>query len=92
MIYGRINSNGTIRVAPTMLIIDGKETWYPTEEQYREHGYLPVMLTNAPMTDNDHVAVCSWTETDGTIEQQWHVEEAEPTETEILSILLGGAE
>lgn len=85
--YGKINKNGTLTVAQKMLIIGGSEVWFPTDEQYREHGYLPVTLTNLPETEPGYVAVCEWEEIDGTIVQRWHVEEAEPTADELLARL-----
>ena len=63
----------------------------PTAETLTALGYLPVIVTDAPQTETGYQAVGEWVIEDGQIVLKWHIEEAEPTETEILSILLGGA-
>lgn len=90
MIHGRLKNNGAFDLAPKMLLIDGNEVWFPTHEQYVENGYLPVSLVDAPQTDYEHIAVCTWIEDGDKITQQWHIEEAEPTAEEVLDIMLGG--
>lgn len=82
--------DGVIDFAPKK-IKDGETTTYnPTGEMLEELGYLPVTFTDPPETEPGYGAFCAWEEVDGTIEQRWHVEEVEPTDEEILSILLGG--
>ena len=88
MMYGRLK-NGALFYAPKMLIIDDKEKWFPTDAEYREHGYKPLVFEIMPITDEEYEAVCSWSETDNDIVQAWSIEEAEPTEAEILNILTG---
>lgn len=89
MRYGKL-IDGMLHFAPRK-IKDGDSTTYnPTGEMLEELGYLPVTFTDPPETEPGYYAVSEWAEEDGEIVQRWHIEEAEPTDEEILSILLGG--
>lgn len=91
MIYAKL-IDGALVLAPKKIKNGNSITYNPSAEMLLPLGYLPVRFTDAPETDIKHIPVCAWTQTDTEIVQQWHIETAEPTETEILSILLGGAE
>lgn len=67
--------NGFPSYAPRRSIIGDKWVYNPTEDQLSELGYMPVIETSAPETDEQHYAVCSWDEEDGHIVQSWTVEE-----------------
>lgn len=82
--------DGMLHFAPRKIKNGDSTTYNPTGEMLEELGYLPVTFTDPPETEPGYYAVSEWEEVDGTIVQRWHVEEAEPTDEEILSILLGG--
>lgn len=92
-IYGNIK-NGGYRLAPKMLIIDNKEVWYPSDEQYEEHGYKLTVLSDIPAAEQGYHAECQWQESENTITQNWVIvaDSDDSTAEEILSIILGGAE
>lgn len=87
--YG-ILVDGSLLFAPKKIKNGDSTTYNPPGEMLEAFGYKPIRSTDPPETEPGYVAVCEWEEVDGTIVQRWHVEEAEPTEEEILSILLGG--
>ena len=91
MMYGKL-IDGVMQFAPKTIKQGDSITYNPTGDMLIPLGYLPVRFTDAPETDEQHYAVCTWAEIDGEIVQQWRIEEAEPTTEEILNILLGGAE
>ena len=82
--------DGVIEIAPRKIKSGDSTTYNPTEETLLSLGYLPVRLTDAPETDTHHIAISTWTQTDTEIVQGWRIEEQDPTDEEILSILLGG--
>lgn len=71
------------------------ETWVynPTENQLLADGYLPVVETPMPETDERHYAVPHWTEQNNQIVQSWTVEEIPYDDTadkaEAYDILMG---
>ena len=67
--------NGFPTYAPRRLIISDKWVYNPTAEQLTELGYMPVVESEPPVTDEQHYALCSWAEVDGQIVQSWTVEE-----------------
>lgn len=82
--------NGVLQYAPKK-IKDGNSTTYnPTGEMLEALGYKPVRFTDPPETEPGYYSVCDWAEEDGEIVQRWRIEKAEPTDSEILEILLGG--
>ena len=91
MMYGRLK-NGALFYAPKMLIIDEREKWFPTEEEYRAHDYKPIAFTDSPTVEDGYASICTWSEDNNGITQEWHIEEADPTPEEIVNILTGGAE
>lgn len=74
MIYAKL-MNGRPSYAPHRLMIGDKWVYNPTGEQLMELGYLPVIFSDPPETDEKHYAVCSWAEEDGHIVQSWTIEE-----------------
>lgn len=74
MIYAKL-VNSYLSYAPHRLMIGDKWVYNPTEEQLTELGYLPVVESEQPVTDEQHYAVCSWAEEDGHIVQSWTIEE-----------------
>lgn len=67
--------NGYPSYSPRRLIIGDKWVYNPTAEQLVELGYMPLIETTAPETDEQHYALCNWAEVDGQIVQNWTVEE-----------------
>ena len=61
--------------SPKRMVIGNDWVYNPTEEQLSELGYLPVIVSDLPETDEQHYAVCTWAEEDGHIVQSWTVEE-----------------
>lgn len=74
MIYAKL-VNGYPSYAPRRLVIGDKWVYNPTAEQLMKLGYLPVIVSDPPETDEKHYAVCTWAEEDGNIVQSWTVEE-----------------
>ena len=91
MKYGKL-IDGAVEFAPNKIKNGNSITYNPTVETLTALGYMPVIVTDAPQTETGYQAVGEWVIEDGQIVLRWHIETAEPTETEILSILLGGAE
>lgn len=83
---------GEIYFAPRKIKHGDSITYNPTAEMLLPLGYLPVRFTDAPETDIKHIPVCTWTQTDTEIIQQWHIEEAEISAEDALAILMGEAE
>lgn len=90
MRYGKL-IDGALQYAPNKIKYGDSITYNPTAETLTAFGYLPVIVTDAPQTETGYQAVGEWVIEDGQIVLKWHIETAEPTETDILSILLGGA-
>lgn len=82
--------NGVVLQAPEMLIIDGKEVWFPTDEQYKAYGYYQAVFTDVPIADEGYHAEAFWTVDDGIAYEHWKIVEDEVYPEEILSIILGG--
>ena len=81
--------NNYPRYAPKMLVHNGTKIFNPSDEICLAHGYLPVITTDAPTTDDKHYAVSSWKEENGQIVQEWSVEEIpdEATESDYITAL-----
>lgn len=60
--------------APRRICMDGEWIYNPTEEMLERCGYLPLIESDPPETDGDHMLVSSWDECDGHIVQMWSVE------------------
>lgn len=67
--------NNYPRYAPKMLVHNDTKIFNPSDDLYIAHGYLPVIETDAPTTDDEHYTVPSWKEENGQIVQEWSVEE-----------------
>lgn len=59
--------------APSRMIIGDKWVYNPTEEHLTELGYLPVVKSEPPETDEQHYAVPSWRIADDEIVQEWSI-------------------
>lgn len=68
----------------------------PTGAQLLAEGWLPVIESEAPETDERHYAELHWAEQGNSIVQEWEIVEIpatdELTPDEALGIILGGAE
>lgn len=65
--------NGYPSYAPRRLVIGDKWVYNPTGEQLTELGYLPVVESEQPVTDEQHYAVASWRIVDNTIVKEWSI-------------------
>ena len=71
--------------APRRLRIGSAIVYNPTDAQLLAEGYLPVVETDAPETDDRHYAEPHWTEQNNQIVQSWTVEEIPITDEEALT-------
>lgn len=71
--------------APRRLHIGSNWVYNPTSAQLLAEGYLPVIETAPPVTDEQHYAAPHWTEQDGEIVQSWTVEEIPISDEEALT-------
>ena len=86
------NVKGNVcRPAPKMLIIDGTEVWFPTDEQYRQHGYKRAVYTTPPEIEQGYRLECNWMVEGDTVVQQWEIfpDEENTTPDELLTMLEG---
>lgn len=67
--------------------IEGDWVYNPTSAQLLAEGYLPVIETAPPETDERHYAVPHWAEESGQIVQTWTVEETEVSADEIAAAI-----
>lgn len=65
--------NGFPSYAPRRAIIGDKWVYNPTAEQLTELGYLPVLESEPPETDEQHYAVASWRIVDDRIIEEWSI-------------------
>lgn len=61
--------------APRRLLIGSAWVYNPTDAQLLAEGYLPVIETEPPETDERHYAEPHWAEENGQIVQSWIVGE-----------------
>lgn len=90
-------SNNQIHYAPNPIKVGDRVIGNPPGEVYIEAGYLPVVTTTPPETDERHYAEPHWEERDGQIVQVWEAVELPPEPDDIspdeaLDIILGGGE
>ena len=85
-------SNNQIRYAPRKIRIGDEWVFNPTDAMLVEAGYLPVIETEPPETDELHYAEPRYVERDGQIVQEWDVVELpdDIPDEEALDIILGG--
>ena len=87
----RINNH--ISFVPCRMRIDGDWVYNPTSAQLLAEGYLPVIETAPPETDERHYAVPHWAIQNNQIVQSWAVEEIPYDDTadkaEAYDILMG---
>ena len=77
--YGTL-SNGNLIPAPRRIVLGEWQIINPTDEQYAEAGYLPVIHTDPPEAPEGFCPVSGWEEQGGEIVQVWHLEELPPEE------------
>lgn len=89
-------SNSQIHYAPNPIKVGNSYIGNPPNEVYIEAGYLPVIETEPPETDEWHYAELHWVERGNSIVQEWEIVEIPATDElppdEALGIILGGAE
>ena len=68
--------------APRRMIIGDKWVYNPTEEQLAELGYMPVVESEPPVTDEQHYAVPAWEIVNDEIVKSWSVLELPDYATE----------
>ena len=79
--YAKIKSNGQLQTAPNPLRIVVSN---PTDAQYREWGWLPVVHTEPPIYDPEtQYIIYHYIEDENTIRQVWEVLEFSDEETMI---------
>ncbi len=99
--YAKLN-NGGIIYAPKSVIVGNKRIINPSGETLLSLGWLPVVMTEKPETDEGFAAISHFEEQDGRIVGVWTVEaepKREPTaeerlaalESAMLEMILGGA-
>ena len=67
--------NNHLSYAPRRLLIGSAWVYNPTDAQLLAEGYLPVIETEPPETDERHYAEPHWAEENGQIIQSWTVGE-----------------
>lgn len=65
--------NGYPSYSPHRLIISDWWVYNPTSEQLEELGYMPVVESEPPETDEQHYAVASWRIDDNRIIEEWSI-------------------
>lgn len=65
--------HGSLHYAPQMLIHENKKVFNPHREMYLEHGFLPVVESAVPATDEEHFAIPHWEEQNDRIVQTWEI-------------------
>lgn len=82
--------NDDLQYAPRKMGVDDTVVYNPLPEQLLAAGYLPVIETEPPVTEDGFYAEPHWAEENGAIVQSWTVEEAELSPDEVVDILFGG--
>lgn len=73
MAYGKL-IGAKMYEAPNILNKDGKQYINPTDELYREYGYLPLEYTTIPDIREGYHLVQSWIEIEDKLIQTWNYE------------------
>lgn len=81
--------NGVLKYAPKCLIINGSKVWNASDADYIEHGWYPVIRTDAPVTEDGYYAEAYYEQEGDQIVQKWEIKVAEPTAEELLAIITG---
>ena len=71
--------------APRRIRIGSVVVYNPTDAQLLSEGYLPVIETDAPETDERHFATPHWAIENNQIVQSWTIEEIPITDEEALT-------
>ena len=90
MIYAKL-TEGVIHFAPREIEIGGEIIKFPTDEQLKSAGYLPVEFTSSPIAPESYEYMEGWEETGEAIVQTWTLVELpdELDDSELVNILLG---
>jgi hypothetical protein len=70
------------QIYPGYIVLDGKKIYNPTDEQYRNAGYLPLEETPQPEDVEGKIAVATYAvnEEETAIVQSWHYEDVPDVE------------
>lgn len=79
--YGKLE-NGALRYAPNKLIIDTEQVFNAPAETYKAQGYLPIVKTDIPESEEGFYYSPIYTEQGGKIIQQWEKHEIPDAATE----------
>lgn len=71
--------------APRRMRIGSVIVYNPTDAQLLSEGYLPVLETPMPVTDEQHYAEPHWQEEPNQIAQRWEIKEIPITDEEALT-------
>lgn len=71
--------------APHRLRIGSNWVYNPTDAQLLSEGYIPIIETDAPETDEQHYAAPHWAIQNNQIVQSWTIEEIPITDEEALT-------
>ena len=82
MRYAKLNNNYP-SYAPHRLHIGDKVVFNPTDQMLADAGYLPVIESEPPETDERHYAEPRYVERDGQIVQEWDIVELPPEPDEV---------
>ena len=84
MKYAKLENDYPV-YSPKRMIIGDSWVYNPTAEQLAEFGYLPVVESESPETDEQHFATPHWAIQNNQIVQSWTVEEVPISEEEALT-------
>lgn len=91
MFYGKY-IDGVLNLAPSHLHINDTFIYNPTDIQYINEGFKPLIYVDTPIPPEGFQYESSWEEHDDSIVQIWTLAElppVEPTSDDILNIILG---
>ncbi len=86
--YARLD-RGNFEYAPNIIYIGDEQIINASAEQYASIGWLPIVKTEQPEADENCYYTPTYTESDGTILQQWEKHEIpdEATENDYINAL-----
>jgi hypothetical protein len=86
--YARLD-RGNFEYAPNILYVGDKQIINASAEEYVSFGWLPIIKSEMPESDNGYYFTPIYTESDGKIIQQWEKHEIpdEATETDYINAL-----
>lgn len=86
--YARLD-RGNFEYAPNILYVGDKQIINASAEEYVSFGWLPIVKSEMPESDNGYYFTPIYTESDGKIIQQWEKHEIpdDATETDYINAL-----